>query len=389
MESRGSNLAPRTNVLIVSSFVLPHAGGVEQFVDTAKKSLRARGCLVRVLACRPRSSPAEADATLPSWFIPPGGWPLPVGGWRTLWREIGATDVVIANGARNLLPALAAILARLRRTPVIFVLHGSGAPFVTSSFLYHRLLGSSFEWLVARPALHLSHVVALSRAGVAGARSRYGVEATYVPYPLRELPPRKRRVAPVVNRPLGIVWVGRLYPEKNPLGAVAVVERVREIREATLEIYGDGVLAHQLELLARDRPWAVVRGSRTWAQIQQVQDRADVCLSTSLRDATQIGILEPLSRGIPVVSTRVGDAPRHYVVPQLRKFCVEPVDVDAAAAAILELADVYDRYRDEFAANGRLLEARHRQGGATFAALVAATAAPAAARTGRAAMAGS
>ena len=78
-----------TKVLIVSSFVLPHMGGVEQFVETAKELLRVSGCSVRVLACRQPKASIEADAAVPTWFVPPGGWPLPVGGWHTLWREVG------------------------------------------------------------------------------------------------------------------------------------------------------------------------------------------------------------------------------------------------------------------------------------------------------------
>ena len=173
--------------------------------------------------------------------------------------------------------------------------------------------------------------------------------------------------------PLRIVWVGRLYPEKDPLRAIAVVERVRQAREATLDFYGDGVLARQLEHLARSRPWMHARGRRPWAEIQQIQESAHVCLSTSLRDATQIAILEPLSRGLPVVSTRVGDAPRHYIEPSLQRFCVEPANVDASAAAILELAGAYERWRDEFADNGRLLRARHRDGHASLASLIEST----------------
>lgn len=371
LPGRPNGAAAPTKVLLVSSFVLPHAGGVEQFVDTAKTILRARGHRVRVLACRPRrGGTAEADALVPTWFLPPGGWPLPIGGWRTLWREVAAADVVVANGARHLLPALATLAARLRRKRVFFVLHGSGAPFTKSSFFYHRLLGSVFEWLVARPTLRLSRPVSLSRAGVTGARARYGVRATYVPYPLRDLQPAKARRSPSPGEPLEIVWVGRLYPEKNPLSAVAVVERVRRSREATLELYGEGILADELERLARDRPWVSARGSRSWAEIQEIQARVHLCLSTSLRDATQIGILEPLSRGIPVVSTNVGDAPRHYVAPSLRSFCVEPGEIDAAAAAIVELAGAYDRHRDEFEANGHLLQSRHRRGHAYLASLV-------------------
>jgi hypothetical protein len=46
--------------LIVSSFVLPRSGGVEQFVDVAARLLRAQSWRVRVLA-RPRTGEAQAE----------------------------------------------------------------------------------------------------------------------------------------------------------------------------------------------------------------------------------------------------------------------------------------------------------------------------------------
>jgi len=362
--------APRAGrALIVSSFVLPHAGGVEQFVDTASTLLAERGWAVRVLACRPREGVAAADVTIPTRFLPPGGWPLPVGGWRALWREIGRADAVVVNGSRHLLPNIAALACRLRGRRAIFVLHGSGAPFTTSSFVYHRLLGSAFEWLVVRATLRLSLPISLSRAGVGGARRRYGVEAAHVPYPLRELPPATPR-ALRQDEPLRVVWVGRLYREKNPLLAVEVVERVRRRRDATLHVYGSGVLWDELWRLARDRPWLTLCGERSWSEVQKAQAAGHVCLSTSLRDATQIAILEPLARGIPVVSTRVGDAPAHYVEESLRSFCVDGADHNALAEAVLALASSYASRRAEFAANADLLRARHARGQERLTALV-------------------
>jgi glycosyltransferase involved in cell wall biosynthesis len=356
-------------VLIVSSFVLPHAGGVEQFVDTASKLLAERGWAVRVLACRPRDGVAAADVTMPTRFLPPGGWPVPVGGWRALWREIGRADAVVVNGSRNLLPNIAALASRLRGRRAIFVLHGSGAPFTTSSFVYHRLLGSAFEWLVVRATLRLSLPMSLSRAGVGGARRRYGIEATHVPYPLREQPPAMLRTLRQ-DEPLRVVWVGRLYREKNPLLAVEVVERVRRRRDATLHVYGSGVLWDELWRLARDRPWLTLCGPRGWSEVQEAQAAGHVCLSTSLRDATQIAILEPLARGIPAVSTQVGDAPAHYVDESLRSFCVDGADPNALAQAVLALASSYASRREEFAANADLLRARHARGPERLSALV-------------------
>jgi glycosyltransferase involved in cell wall biosynthesis len=373
--------APPVKVLLISSFVLPHAGGVEQFVEAAKKGLCRRGWDVRVLSCRLVTTPIRADATVPTLFLPPAGWPLPVGGWRILWREVGRADVVVLNGARHLLPIVAAFTARMRHKAMVFVLHGSGAPFTTGSLLYHRVLGSLFEWTLVRPALRLSHPASVSRAGVAGARNRYGVEATYVGYPLRDLPPAQRK-RPPRDRRMTIVWVGRLYPEKNPLQAVAAVDRLRLRREATLEVYGEGILRERVEALARSRPWLSVHGGRRWDEIQEIQGEADLCLSTSVREGAQLAVLEALSRGIPVVCTQVGDAPDYYLDASLKQFCVPPGDLEATAAAMLELSCSYDRYRNTFAANASLLRADRRGGVERLAELIerAATAARAGTR---------
>lgn len=368
MDATAVDVPRRRRALLVSSFVLPRTGGVEQFVDFAARLLRGEGWLVRVLACRPREGAAEADVTVPTRFLGGGGWPFPVGGWRTLWGEVGDADVVVANGMRHLLPSVAAFAARLRGKRVLFVLHGSGAPFSTSSFFYHRVLGSLFERLISRPALRLSRPVSLSRAGVTGSRRRYGVDATYVPFPLRELP--AATLPPLApDEPLRIVWVGRLYREKDPLAAVAVVDRVRRRRTARLEVYGSGPLLDALTELAHGRPWLAVRGTRSWDEIQTVQGAAHVCLSTSLRDATQVAILEPLARGVPVVSTRVGDASGYYA-HDLRSFCVEPGDPETAADAILELAASYEAYRQRFATNAHELLRLHREGWRRLAALL-------------------
>jgi glycosyltransferase involved in cell wall biosynthesis len=83
-----------------------------------------------------------------------------------------------------------------------------------------------------------------------------------------------------------------------------------------------------------------------------------------------VAILEPLARGIPVVSTSVGDAPAHYARRSLYAFCIEPSDSRAAADAILRLAASYGRYREDFAANAEVLRARHAAGPDRLSALL-------------------
>jgi glycosyltransferase involved in cell wall biosynthesis len=271
---------------------------------------------------------------------------------------VGQADVVVANGTRQLLPILAIASAFVRRKGRVVILHG-GDSLRGGSFFYHRVLGSAFDWVLARPALRASIPVAVSRSGVAGARRTYGVEARRIPFPLRILPPRGAAPPLIADEPLRVVWVGRFFPEKDPVTAVRAVERLRDTRDATLDMYGEGFLRSEVEALARSRPWLMLHGPRTWEEVLTIQSQAHVCLSSSSRDAVLVAVLEALCRGIPVVSTRVGDAPDYYLSPDLRRFCVSPHDAQALAGALLALSASYDGSVGAFAANGPPLLERH------------------------------
>jgi glycosyltransferase involved in cell wall biosynthesis len=278
-------------------------------------------------------------------------------------------DVVVGNNARHVLPVLAVLVARLQRRGAIFVVHGSGEGPYTGSGTF-RLARATFQRTLARRAVRVSRPVSVSRAGVASILRLYGVEASYLPYPLRMLPPVGATPPLTADEPVRVVWVGRLYPEKDPALAVRAVERLRDERPATLDVYGRGILEAELAGLAGSRPWLRLHGDRGWDEIQQIQAAAHLCLSTSAADNVQVAVLEALSRGIPVVSTRVGDAPGYYLSDPLGRFCVAPGDADAIARALLELCSSYRSYRDDFARNGQQLTAQHVEAPSVLARLI-------------------
>jgi len=357
-------------ILLVSSFVLPHAGGVEQFVATVRRTFEEAGCEVRVLACRRPEEDTSADAVVPTRFVGDSGWPVPVGGWRVLWREVGRADAVIANAAIHVLPVLAVLAARRRGVPALLVVHGSGRPLPTGSAAF-RGARRAFQRTLGRMAVRRALPVSVSWAGVQGVRARFGVRAEHLPYPLPELPPARPVAAPGPEDPLLVAWIGRLSPEKDPESAVAAVERVRDERPAVLDVFGDGRLRPRLDALATARPWLTVHGSRPWPEILEAQERAHVLLSTSVWDNAQVALLEALARGVPAVSTAVGDAPRYLLEPSLERFCVAPGDPDTLARALAELGGSYDRFRGGFAVNGERLRAIHGDAGHVLRELVA------------------
>jgi glycosyltransferase involved in cell wall biosynthesis len=347
-----------SRVLLVASFVRPHPGGVEDFVDSSRALLEERGLKTRVLACRLPGWDTTADVVVPTRFLGSSSWPLPTGGWRTLWREVAAADLVVANNARHVLPVLVVLVARARGRREFLVMHGSGAGPYGGPRAF-GLARSVFQRSLGRVAMRLSHPVSVSRAGVEGARLLYGVEASYLPYPLRRQPPPASPPELQPDDPMRIVWVGRLFPEKDPLLAVEAVEILRGGRAAELHVCGDGPLRSKLERLAEERGWLVLHGPRPWEEAQALQAGGHVCLATSVADNVQVAVLEALSRGIPTVSTRVGDAESYYVSSALQDLSVPAGDPAGIAAALREIASSYDRYRREFTANAEILLARH------------------------------
>ena len=156
-----------------------------------------------------------ADAVVPTRFVGSSSWPLPTGGWRTLWREVAAADLVVANNARHVLPVLTVLLARGRGRKAFLVMHGSGVGPYGGSRVF-GVARAVFQRTLGWAAMGFAHPVSVSRAGVEGARLLYGVDATYLPYPLRRQPPPPDPPELEGGEALRIVWVGRLFPRRIP-----------------------------------------------------------------------------------------------------------------------------------------------------------------------------
>jgi len=354
-------------VLIVTSFVLPHVGGIEEFVAFTTEDLRAAGWDVRVLSSSlPNRELAQADVIIPTIHAFHSGHPIPYRGWTRLWREIGRADLVVANQRRNLLPVLAALFASVRRRPVVFVIHGSPGVRIPQP-AWFRAAAEIFDRTLGRWALKRSVVVTLSESGRYFDSGRNRFEMRYVPFPIRIQPPVEPKTLHV-DETVRAIWAGRLYPQKDPELAVRAVEIARRRRDITLDVYGDGILKHELLQLARDRPWLVLHGGRSWSEIQELQSHAHLCLLSSRAEATCLTALEPLSRGVPVIGTDVGDIARHLGA-ELARFAAPADDAEALGGALLDLCDHYDEVAPLFAKNGERLVWLHRDCSSGMAAL--------------------
>jgi glycosyltransferase involved in cell wall biosynthesis len=135
-----------------------------------------------------------------------------------------------------------------------------------------------------------------------------------------------------------IVSVGRLSPEKGVdhlLRAMAIVSK--EDATLPLEIAGDGPSRSALTAQVHDLN---LRGQVSFlGEVRNVAgllQRASVFALPSLTEGISLTLLEAMSRGLPVVATRVGGSPE-VVVHGETGLLVDPASPQQLAAAILRL----------------------------------------------------
>ena len=145
---------------------------------------------------------------------------------------------------------------------------------------------------------------------------------------------------------LSIVWVGRLHPVKDVCTAIrAMAVAVYEFNvDLKLDIVGDGEEMGDatkliLELGIGDR----VRLVGEQSDLPRFLNQADVYLMSSLAEGTPLSVLEAMSCGLPVISTRVGGIPG--LVGPDNGLLVESKDYRNMAVAIRQLAQDPDLRR--------------------------------------------
>lgn len=138
----------------------------------------------------------------------------------------------------------------------------------------------------------------------------------------------------VLDTPI-IGIVAALRPEKNHLLFVNAASKVLEkFPRAHFIIIGDGPerpkIENAISALGMERQVSLL-GTRS--DTPRLLAAMDVFALTSHNEASPVSILEALSCGVPVVSTRVGSV-TESVHDQWNGFVVEPGDVDAVAERI-------------------------------------------------------
>lgn len=102
-----------------------------------------------------------------------------------------------------------------------------------------------------------------------------------------------------------LLWLGRFEAEKDPQGAIVVLEKIRESGiDAKLVMLGQG----SMEQILRERARGLPVKFPGWQDPAPYFAATDVVISTSRHESYGVSIIEALAAGIPVVAPDVGIA---------------------------------------------------------------------------------
>jgi glycosyltransferase involved in cell wall biosynthesis len=174
------------------------------------------------------------------------------------------------------------------------------------------------------------------------ALSKLGIEADWIPNPLRIVPNGHRPSS--AGGPLRLLFVGRYGERKGCSELIAALAKARASgTEATLRFVGreeydgeervlrDDVQEHELEGAVE------FAGLKDGPELAACYAEAQVLCLPSRREGVPLVLLEAMSFGLPVIATPVGGI-ADYVSHEDNGLLVAPGDVEALAASIETLA---------------------------------------------------
>jgi len=234
--------------------------------------------------------------------------------------------------------AAAACLARgISGTPYVVTLHGSDVTLLGSDPAYMLANNYSIETADA--------VTAVSGFMADEAKERLGIDRDIKVIP-NFVDEERFRPAPStllenrVNRDIIVTHVSNFRPVKRIQDLVYAMSIVsKKIPEARLMLVGDGPERHKIERLVYDlnlSKTVLLTGFRS--DIPNILQCSDIAVLSSETESAPLTLLEAMSCGLPVVSTRVGGIPE-IVEDGFNGFLVDTKYPEAIAEKIIQLND--------------------------------------------------
>jgi glycosyltransferase involved in cell wall biosynthesis len=168
---------------------------------------------------------------------------------------------------------------------------------------------------------------------------------------------RRRQARQRFGLPLEAVVAGtfvRLHKQKRPADILHLARRL-ETRGLWFLLAGGGPLDDTIDRELSERPIRNLIRLPMQEDIEPLYDAVDLCLSTSAYEGLPVFLLDGLARGLPVVSTAVGDIP-HLLAEGGGLLAHSPGHLDQLEEALLRLRDPELRQREGAKGRRRVAE---------------------------------
>lgn len=344
-------------MLMIAPQFYPLVGGYERAAERLAVELVSNGHSVTVVAERrnrewPRKQVLRGVRIRRIWcaFKP---------GWHTFTSFVSFLVFLMLNGRRfDVLHvhqyghhlALAVALRRLLGKPVVLKLTSTATQGISQA-----LVGkSSSSSLFVRLHQKVNALIATSAAAVEEA-AHFGIPKEriylisngidterYAPCSLQDRAMLKERLG--YRRPFTVLYTARLAPAKNPTGLLEAWSLIhREVSDCDLVLVGDGPLRQKLaDQIDRLGLFDSVQLAGYQEDVLPWYQAADVFVLPSHHEGLSNSLLEALSCGLPVVSTRVSGSTDVFEAADVGEL-VEVGDIPGFAKALRSLLENPDR----------------------------------------------
>lgn len=248
-------------------------------------------------------------------------------------RKVGLVHCHAAMKGSFWRKSLFALIARVARIPVVFHLHGSEM----KTFVHRqpKLVQQLIGWVLSKQSV----VVVLSQSWADYVHSisptaKVQVLPNYVPLP--ELPTNRD----FAGKDVRLLFLGLVGTRKGVYDLLPAFQKaIGDFGAMQLTIGGNGevdqaqIMANELNVMDRVTFAGWVSGEDKLRLLQQ----ADIYVLPSYNEGLPVSILEAMSWGVPVISTRVGGIPE-LIDDGEDGLLIEAGDQTALSAAILRLA---------------------------------------------------
>jgi glycosyltransferase involved in cell wall biosynthesis len=267
-----------------------------------------------------------------------------------LRRRVGLLHCHVAMSGSFWRKAVFSELARLFRVPVLLHLHGSELE------IFYDAQGALGRWWIRRQLERADRVLVLSESwrdfvNRVAPHAKSAVILNYV-----RLPPAQECGEPHLG--VNILFLGILGRRKGIYDLLPVFKRVLpNVLEMHLWIGGNGEIAETTDAIAALglSDSADLLGWIAGDDKNALLATADVFILPSYNEGLPISLLEAMSYGVPVISTRVGGIPE-LVRDGIDGYLIEPGDQAGLAQALARLATDGDlRRRMGHAARERVM----------------------------------